>query len=171
MKPAPRWAAAAAWLAVIAAAPTVIWRMLVGLGLDLGTPAAWRAAEQIPGSGTLYVLGLSVVELCAACLTLLLVRPGGDVVPRWSPIAAGRRLPMGVVAAIALAGAVVVTVLCVLSIRSWPAVDPFAGMASSAWSTLCGACYLAALVWPPALVVAVIGYVGTRRRRGRLPSA
>ncbi len=143
--------------------PTVIWRVLVGLGIDLGTPTAWRAAEQIPGSGTLYVLGLSVVELGAACLTLLLVRPGGDVVPRWSPIAAGRRLLMGVVTAIALAGALVVTLLCVLSIRSWPAVDPFAGVAGSAWSTLCGACYLAALLWPPALVVTLIGYVRSRR--------
>ena len=150
---------------MIAVLPTVIWRVLVGLGIDLGTPTAWRAAQQIPGSGTIYVSGLSALELGAACLTLLLARPAGDVVPRWSPIAAGRRLPMGVVTGVALAGALVVAVLCVLSIRSWPAVDPFAGVASSAWSTLCGGCYLAALLWPPALVVAVIGYV--RSRRGR----
>lgn len=157
----------AARTAVVAALPTVLWRAVVGLGLDLGTPPAWRAAEHIPGAGTVYVLTLSVVQLLAAVLTLRLVRPGGDVVPRWSPIRPGGRVPAAAVVAIALTGAVVLTITCALSIRSWSAVDPFAGAPRSGWSRLCGGCYLAALAWPPALVVAVFGYALNERQQRR----
>ncbi len=161
---APKWATVGAWAAVVAALPTVLWRALLGLGLHLGTPDSWRAAEKIPGSGTAYVLLLSTLELFAALLTLRLVQPDGDVVPRWSPIRAGRRLPRELVCLIALTGAVVLMALCVLSIVYWHAVDPFAGEAGSWWSRLCAACYLAALAWPPALVASVTGYLISRRR-------
>lgn len=161
----PRWAVVAAWTAVVTALPTVLWRALVGLGVDLGTPSSWRASQDIPGSGTAYVLTLSALELLAALLTLRLVRPGGDVVPRWSPIRAGRRLPTALVSLIALAGALALTTLCVLSIRYWWAVNPFAGQPSSGWSRLCSGCYLVALGWPPALVTTVIGYTVSRHRK------
>jgi len=164
---APKWATVGAWAAVVAALPTVLWRALLGLGLHLGTPDSWRAAEKIPGSGTAYVLLLSTLELFAALLTLRLVQPDGDVVPRWSPIRAGRRLPRELVCLIALTGAVVLMALCVLSIVYWHAVDPFAGEAGSWWSRLCAACYLAALAWPPALVASVTGYLISRRRPAR----
>lgn len=167
----PKWAVAAAWTAVVAALPTVLWRALVGLGLDLGTPGSWRAAQDIPGAGTAYVLSLSALQLFAALLTLRLVRAGQDVVPRWSPAGAGRRLPTAVVVATALAGAVALTAVCVLSIRNWSAVDPFAGQPSSLWSKLGGGCYLAALVWPPALVTTVVGYIVGRHRQGRRGTA
>lgn len=159
----PNWAVVAAWTAVVTAMPTVLWRALVGFGLDLGTPAAWRARQDIPGSGTAYVLTLSALELAAAGLALRLVRPRGDIVPRWSPIRAGRRLGVRTVSLVALTGAVAVAVLCVLSMQNWPAVDPFAGEPTSGWKTLCAGCYLAALAWPPALVATVIGYAISRR--------
>ncbi|MDN5915586.1 MAG: hypothetical protein L0I76_10845 [Pseudonocardia sp.] len=167
----PKWAVASAWTAVVAALPTVLWRALVGFGLDLGTPDSWRAAQDIPGPGTAYVLTLSVLQLLAAVLALRLVRPGGDVVPRWSPIRAGHRLPAGLVCLIALTGAVVLTALCALSILNWSAVDPFAGEPGSAWSRLCAGCYLATLLWPSALVTSVIGYALSRRGRNVVESS
>jgi hypothetical protein len=160
----PTWAVAAAWTAVLAALPSVLWRALVGLGFDLGTPDAWRAAQDIPGTGTAYVLTLSAIQLLAALLALRLVRPGGDVVPRWSPILAGRRLPVWLVCLIALTGAAILAAICVMSILNWSAVDPFAGEPNSGWSSLSDSCYLAALLWPPALVTAVIGYALSRHR-------
>lgn len=167
----PRWAVAGAWTAVGAALPTVLWRALVGFGLDLGTPDSWRAAQDIPGTGTAYVLTLSVLQFLAAVLALRLVRPGGDVVPRWSPVRAGRRLPTWLVCLIALTGAVALTALCAMSIQRWSAVDPFAGEPGSAWSRLCVCCYLATLLWPPALVTAVIGYALSRRGRNVVGSS
>lgn len=160
----PRWAAVAAWTAVAAAVPTVLWRALIGFGVELGTPDAWRAEQGIPGSGTAYVLTLSALQLLAAVLVLCLVRPAGDVVPRWSPIRAGHRLPAVLVAVIALGGAVALAIVCALSIINWSAVDPFAGQPSSGWSRLCHGCYLATLLWPPALATTVIGYAINRRR-------
>jgi hypothetical protein len=160
----PRWTAAAAWTAVLAALPTVVWRILVGFGLQLGTPAPWRANEHIPGTGTAYVSMLSAVELLAAILTLRLACPGGDRIPGWSPIQRGRRLPATVVCVIALSGVGALVILCALSVANWSAVNPFAGEPDSHWSRLCTGSYLCALVWPPALLASVVGYAADRRR-------
>ncbi|MFD4432775.1 hypothetical protein [Nocardia sp. NPDC058497] len=159
----PSWAVVAAWICVAAALPTVVWRGLLGFGFELGTPAAWRAEQMIPGEGTAYVLGLSIAELLAALLALRLVHPRGDVVPRWSPISPGRRAPIALVSTIALTGAVILIALCAMSIDNWSGVDPFGGEPESAWSKISDACYLAVLAWPPALIVTVAGYISSRR--------
>ena len=164
----PRWAVVAAWTSVVAALPSVLWRTLIGLGLDLGTPAAWRAEQDIPGAGTAYVLVLSAMQLYAALLALRLVRPGGDVVPRWSPIYARRRLPTWLVSLVALTGATLLAAMCAMGLDNWAAVDPFAGEPDSGWSRLSDLSYLAVLIWPPALVAAVTGYA-ISRRGGRQP--
>ena len=146
------WVRVCAWIAVAAALPTVLWRAVVGFGATLGTPANWRAAEHIPGGGTVYVLVLSVIQLVAALLTLLLVYPNGI------------RLPARVVAAIALAGAAVLVFLCVASAVNWGKVDPFATAPFSGWAALCWACYAVAPLWPVFLVVTVVGYLRERVR-------
>jgi deazaflavin-dependent oxidoreductase (nitroreductase family) len=140
----PRWVRVSAWLAVAAALPTVLWRVVVGFGAQLGTPEQWRAAEHIPGDGTVYVLVLSLLQLAAALLTLLLAHPRSDHVPGWSPIAARAQLPALLVAAIALLGAAVLLFLCVASAINWGNVDPFAGVRFTGWAALSWACYAAA---------------------------
>jgi hypothetical protein len=152
-----------AWLAVAAALPTVLWRVVVGFGAQLGTPEQWRAAEHIPGSGTVYVLVLSLLQLAAALLTLLLVHPRGDHVPGWSPIAARAQLPAPLVAAIALLGAAALLFLCVASAINWGNVDPFAGVRFTGWAALCWASYAAAPLWPIFLIITTLGYLRSRR--------
>jgi hypothetical protein len=154
----PRWVPACAWLAVVAALPTVLWRAVVGLGADLGTPGHWRAAQHLPGSGTVYVLALSLIQLAAALLTLRLIRPRGDRVPGW-----GVRLPAWVVAVIAFTGAAVLVFLCVASAINWGNVDPFAGAPFTGWAGLCLACYLVAPLWPLFLIATTVGYLRSRR--------
>lgn len=160
----PSWAVLAAWTSVLAALPSVVWRTLLGLGFELGTPATWRAEQDIPGQGTTYVLALSAAQFLAALLALRMVRLGGDIVPRWSPIRAGKRLPAWLVCLLALTGAAMLAALCVMGLSNWAAVDPFAGEPASGWSSLSDSCYLAVLLWPPALVTAVLGYAISRRR-------
>ena len=165
--PMPRWVLVCAWLAVAAALPTVLWRAVVGFGADLGTPARWRAAEHIPGSGTVYVLALSLIQLVAALLTLLLIHPRGDRLP-------GRdvRLPAWVVGVVASVGAAVLVFLCVGSAVNWGKVDPFAGAPFTGWAALCRACYLVAPLWPVFLIATTVGYLRLRRLTaadGRLP--
>jgi hypothetical protein len=150
-------------LALAAALPTVLWRVVIGLGGRLGTPASWRAAEHIPGSGTAYMLVLSLLELAAALLTLLLAHPRGDRLPGWSPIAPATRVPAPLVAGLALAGAAVVVFLCVASVINWGDVDPFAGAPFSGWAALCWACYAAAPLWPIFLIATTFGYLRSHR--------
>lgn len=135
-----------AWLAVAAALPTVLWRAIVGCGATLGTPAHWRAAEHIPGSGTIYVLVLSAIQLVAALLTLLLINHR-------------LRLPRSLVATTALIGAAILAFLCVASAVNWTKVDPFGGAPFTGWALLCRACYAIAPLWPVFLIATTIGYL------------
>ena len=168
-EPVPGWARACGIAAICAALPTVIWRVVAGCGATLGTPEIWRHDEHLPGSGTVYVVVLSLVQLAAALLTLVLLVPGADRVPRWSPIARGRRLPTWLVAGISFAGAAVLLVLCLLSAVNWSHVDPFGhATAVTGWSWLCWICYAVAPAWPLLLIATTIGYSLSRRsdRRG-----
>ncbi len=111
----PRWVWVSAWACVVVTAPTIIWRTLIGMGFTLGTPASWRAAEQIPGRGVSYVLGLSAAELIAAIAAPLMLSRFVSKVP-WA-----------LAATLAGLGIVGLAVVVVLSNINWDAVDPFRG--------------------------------------------
>lgn len=160
-----RWARWCGWVAIAAAMPTVVWRVVVGAGASLGTPEHWRHVQGLPGAGTGYVVSLSVVQAGAALLTLVLIRPGADRIPQWSPVAPGRRLSARVVVGTSTAGVCALAFLCIASAINWAKVDPFAGAAMTGWAWLCLGCYLAAPVWPVALAGATVGYARARRRR------
>ncbi|UVY85135.1 hypothetical protein NLU66_05925 [Brachybacterium sp. NBEC-018] len=160
--------AAGAFLAFLLALPTVIWRALPGLGLDLGTPEAWRALQHLPGEGTGYVLGLSAVQLAAAACCLLLAVDVRRVTPSLLGPRLGRALPR-LIGGVGLLGALLLAAIVVFSVLAWDRVDPFAGQPADAWSLLCLACYLAAAAWPVVLAPVAIGYLarGGRGAAGR----
>ena len=162
--PAPRWAHAAACAAVASVTPSAIWRVAVGLGVDLGWSADQLERQDIPGTGTAYVIGLSSLSLVGAGLTLRLVRPDGDRVPGWVPVVGGRRVPVSAVVAVSLAGAVVVGWAAVMSVQSWDRVSGFADRPGSRWELLMAACYAPALLWAP-LLLAVTGSYARRTLR------
>ena len=154
----PRWAVVAAYAALLSVVPSALWRSAVGLGVPLGWTQEQLRSQDIPGSGTWYVLGLSVLTVGAAALTLGLVRPWGERVPASVPVLGGRRLPALAVTAVAAAGALVVTAICVLSAVNWPAVSGFAGRTSSPGGVFMIACYLPALLWGPLLLAVTWAY-------------
>jgi len=168
----PRWMpwpiAAGAVLAFLLALPTVVWRALPGLGLDLGTPEAWRALQHLPGEGTGYVLGLSAVQLAAAACCLLLAVGVRRVTPPLLGAAFGRALPR-LIGGAGLLGALLLAAIVVFSVLAWDRVDPFAGQPADSWSLLCLACYLATAAWPVVLAPVAIGYLarGGRGAGGR----
>jgi hypothetical protein len=62
--------------AIAAVLPTVVRRVVVGFGADLGTPGRWRQAQHLQGTGTGRMLALSFIQLRAALLTLVLIHLG-----------------------------------------------------------------------------------------------
>ena len=161
----PRWAVLTAWGALASVVPSSIWRTAVGLGVPLGWSPAHLRLEHIPGSGTAYVIWLSVASVAAAALTLGLVYHWGEQVPSWVPVLGGRRLPVRPVVAMAVAGALLVAVLIALSIAHWPAVSGFRERPASAPALLMLACYAPAVLWPPLLLATSFAYA-RRRTRG-----
>lgn len=159
----PRWIVVCAWASFLLALPTVIWRVLPGVGVPLGTPAAWRELQHQPGEGTWYVLALSTLQLVAAACCLLLSIDVRRIVPHWAPAALRRAAPYagGI---LGLLGAAALGYFVTISIIAWDRVDPFAGQPHGGWAWLCLACYLLAVPWPAFLAAASIGYL---RRRGR----
>lgn len=65
----------------------------VATGHTAGYTDAGYAAMDFDGWGTGYVLGLSVLSEAITLLALGLVRPWGEVLPRWVPLLGGRPLP------------------------------------------------------------------------------
>ncbi|OLT46384.1 hypothetical protein BJF85_17375 [Saccharomonospora sp. CUA-673] len=159
----PDLVASCAYAAMAVALPTALWRLPVAAGFPLGTPEAWRDEQQIPGTGTWYLLGLSLVQIAAiACMVALTVDPA-RLTPRWLRGRRGRLVPT-VVGTAGLAGALVLTLLVTMSVIAWDKVDPFGGADYDGWAWLCAACYLLAALWPPLLGAASIGYLVRHRR-------
>lgn len=149
---------AVAWSVV----PSAIWRTAVGVGIPLGWTEEHLDRERIPGFGTVYVIALSVLSIAAAWLTIGLVRPWGERIPRGVPRFGGRRLPIVPVVVMASLGAVAVAAIVVQSIAHWSSVSGFTDRPISFWSVLMLLCYLPAIAWSPLLAAVTVAYV--RRR-------
>jgi hypothetical protein len=124
------------------------WPLLGGEGLELPV--------------RIWGLLLSVGAWVGATLTLGLIRPWGEVFPRWVPVLALRRVP---IAAAVVPGGLVAAVLCFTALP-WlyaagsnlpePHVDPALRVVAAA---VVFPCWL----WGPSLALAVWGYAGRRR--------
>ncbi|MEU9133152.1 hypothetical protein AB0D08_34510 [Kitasatospora sp. NPDC048540] len=164
VSPAPRWAVRAAHGAALTALPAGIWRLLLVAGYPGGYTEAGYRALGVTGWGAAYVAGLSVVTEALALLTLGLVRPWGEVLPRWVPFLAGRRVhPQAAVVPAGL-GAVVLTVLWTPFVLWWAVPHP--GM-TALGSTIAGLLYLPLVAWGPLLGAVTWSYY--RRHRAARP--
>jgi hypothetical protein len=164
----PRWAVVCAYATLLSVVPCALWRTSIGFGAQLGTTQAWRDSQDIPGSGTFYVISLSVLSIAAAALTLGLVRQWGEVVPGWVPGLAGRRVPTALVIVLAVAGAAAVMFICAMSAIHWQHLIGYAGRPAPGWYQLAVGAYLPALLWGPLLLTTTAAYW---RRRTRTATA
>jgi hypothetical protein len=112
-----RWAVLAAHGAALVVLPSGIWRILAFVaGVPLLERSTGSHDELVLLSGVWYQVGLTVVSELLACLTLGLVMPWGEVVPRWVPWWGGRRIPIAAAVVPAGVGAAVLTVLWAYSL-------------------------------------------------------
>ncbi|MCF3183410.1 hypothetical protein IPZ70_26215 [Streptomyces polychromogenes] len=161
---APRRAVRAARVTALLTLPSGIWRVSLAAGFLAGYTGAGYADAGIPGWGRVYVVALSAVSELLALLTLGLVRPWGEVVPRWVPWVGGRRPAPRVVAAVAGAGAVALTLLWTPFALWW--LLPHEEMTARG-ALLVGFVYLPLVAWGPLLGAVTLSY----RRRHRMPAA
>lgn len=120
--------------------------------------------EDLPPETRLWGLLLGAAAVTGIVLTLGLIRPWGEVFPRWMPGLAGRPVP---VAMAAIPGGAVAAILTL------SAVPMMAAMLSGDLDPLTKTLTLVLFpfaVWGPALALAVWGYVAHRSRdRVRVP--
>ncbi|MEU5457787.1 hypothetical protein AB0H48_23885 [Streptomyces globisporus] len=149
--PPHRWAVRAAQLITLLALPTGLWRLAMVCGFPSGYTEAGFVPFDTPGS-KLWMLTLSVACELLALLSLGLVRPWGETVPRWIPVIGGR--PVRPLAAVvpAAAGALALTAI-------WAAMP--------LWCTgrlLVGLIYQPLVLWGPLLGAVTVSYY--RRTKG-----
>ncbi|SDD60516.1 hypothetical protein [Auraticoccus monumenti] len=159
----PRAARATAWVVrhrraiTVAAAcgplPYALLRLTWLLPSDLLSPAL--VPEGLDLTTRVWGLLLSSGAWLGVVLTLGLIRPWGEVFPRWVPRLAGQRVP---VAAAAAPGGLVAAVLCFTAVPMLVAV-PEGNLTEAAYLALVFPCWF----WGPTLALAVWGYVGHRR--------
>jgi hypothetical protein len=153
-----------AWAVVACTVPSNLWRAALVAGVPVGyDDAALRANLDLPGwQGAAYVLGLVAVTQGLALLALGLVRPWGEVVPRWVPLVGGRPVPVRAAVVPALAGAVVLTLLWVpVAVLWWVVDNDLDGTAH----LVAGLCYVPLAAWGPLLAVLALDHRRRRQRR------
>jgi hypothetical protein len=165
----PRWANLAAHAVPWTTVPSGLWRIALGVGVPVGFSGELAEVYAAPGWAiTPYVIVLSVVTEGLALLTLGLVKPWGEVVPRWIPVLGGRRVPTVAAVAAAGLGAVAVTWITVSSAFLWntPANNGDPGAPHGVAGLVMTVCYAPLLAWGPLLAVVTVAYA-VRRRRGQ----
>jgi|tagenome__1003787_1003787.scaffolds.fasta_scaffold20917915_1 hypothetical protein len=158
----PRWADWAAQATLWCTLPSGIWRILFGLGLPAGF-----TGSQDPRHGPWYVLpyviALTVLAEALAFLSMGLVRPWGEVWPRWVPFLRGRPVhPLAAIIPAAL-GAAALTLIWTSALVGTQ-VDPDPEMPHGAKAVILAVCYLPLVAWGPLLAAVTVAYAIRRRR-------
>ena len=155
---APRWARRVAVLTVLTTVPSGLWRSAMALGAPLGVDSAyWSDHFGFTGQKTAYVFGLTVLLLVLSALTLGLVRPWGEVLPRWVPLLGGRHVPRLAAMTAAGAGALAVTMLWITAFANLEAIFIEYGLEGAARLVVVG-CYAPLLLWGPLLAAVTVSY-------------
>ncbi|WP_223290999.1 hypothetical protein [Streptomyces avicenniae] len=163
LPPPPPWAVRAAHAAALVTVPSGIWRLLLAAGFTAGYTEAGYEAMGFTGWGAVYVVGLTVGGELLALLTLGLIRPWGEVLPRWVPVVGGRRPNQRAVTVAAGLGAGVLT-LALGQFAFWWAF-PHQDM-TPLGSTIAGILYLPLVAWGPLLAAVTLAHHRRRHAAG-----
>ncbi len=156
--PPPRWARRAAVLAVLTTLPSAVWRTTMAVGVPVGADGPYvREHYGHLGWETVYVFGLSLLLVGLASLTLGMVQPWGETVPRWMPVIGGKRVPPLAAVIPAGAGAAALTFLWVVMFSNFDAIFDVYGLDGAARIAVF-LCYAPMLLWGPLLAAVTISY-------------
>lgn len=154
----PRWAVLAAHAVPLLTLPSGLWRLALAAGLDVGI----RPVPEVGAGDAVSFVGLSVLCEGLALLTLGLVRPWGERVPKWLPLIGGRRVaPFAAIVPAAL-GSVALALIWAYAFRAFPDIGSLE-FAGPGWHVLVVVCYLPLLLWAPLLAAVTWAYWLRRR--------
>ncbi|MFC9561551.1 hypothetical protein [Agromyces sp. NPDC056965] len=152
-----RWGRGATWIAIAAPLVYCATRWAWALGFSLGMdPVAYREGQE----QGLWIAGASLASfgIIGAVLTLGLIRPWGEVFPRWMVGLRGRRVPP----MLAFVPAVLVSVLVTSASFMYLRIVLIDGITPETWAFNLPEVFFS--VWGAALFVSALAY---RRRRQR----
>ncbi|MFI6941289.1 hypothetical protein ACIBI4_18600 [Streptomyces sp. NPDC050418] len=163
LAPAPRWAVWCARLAAVVVLPSAVWRLVMVAGHPAGYTDEGFVAFDTFGA-KLWMLTLTVLTELVVLLTLGLVKPWGEVVPRWIPVLGGRRVrPLAAVVPGAL-GAVALTGIWATIPLWW--THPHDDM-TSAGNLIVGLLYQPLVLWGPLTAAVTYSYYARHRAAAR----
>ena len=148
---ARRWGRRATIVAALCPMPYALVRFSWLLPTPLGIDADELAAE--PGI-RMMGLGLGTIAFCSGLVTLGLIRPWGEIWPRWVPVLAGRPVPV-------LAAVIPGTIATMLLLVGSPGLVTMLSSADEWWIML----FLPFPVWGTAVGLATAAYYFRRRTR------
>jgi hypothetical protein len=163
MDSVPTWAKLAAWAVPLTVLPSATWRLVDAInGFLHGHPCA---APGNPLWEKIYVPFLSFGSIGLALLTVGLIRPWGEVFPRWLPAVGGRRVPVAFAVSAATTGAVLVSVFMIrgLFMDNEPLHPLPPGCVVPGWEVI--RWYVPMVLWPPLLLAVTWHYWRRRTRR------
>ncbi|GAA2760732.1 hypothetical protein [Actinopolymorpha rutila] len=169
----PRWAVRTAHLISVILLPSGLWRVAVALGLSMGIATAAGVDASLglaPGRQAVAILGLTVLSEGVGLLSLGLVRPWGEVFPRWMPLIGGRRVPPVGATVLAASGAIALTAIWTFATVNFFVLTVFGppgkgfAFVNGWWEALLVLCYLPLLLWGPLLLALTWAYYRRRCR-------
>ncbi|MEU6667925.1 hypothetical protein [Streptomyces sp. NPDC046727] len=154
LAPPPRWALWAAHLATLVVLPSGLWRIVLVIGIPAGyTETGFESFETF--GAKVWMLTLSVLSELVAFLTIGLVRPWGEVVPRWIPLIGGRRVrPMAAVVPAALGAAALTLIWANVP---WWWTYPHENMTPTG-NLIVGILYQPLFLWGPLTAAVTVSY-------------
>ncbi|WP_067825468.1 hypothetical protein [Actinomadura kijaniata] len=159
----PRWAVWAAYAAPSCVLPSSLWRVREAFR-DSACMAHAEPWEPY------YIVGLSAVSLGAALLTVGLVRPWGEVFPRWIPGLGGRRVPVLAAVVPALVGAALLIALIGYGLFLAEPNNVHPDCPPPKAASLVGLCYAPLVAWPFLLIAVTVAYHRRRTSAGASPA-
>jgi len=167
----PRWAVRVAHIVAVIALPAGLWRIGIALGFTMGIRDVVGAPPMVNSGISIYIFGLTIVSEAVALLALGLVRPWGEIFPKWFPMIGGRRVSPAFATTVAATGALALIAIWAFATANYftLTVDGPSGrgfvFTSPWWEVLFLACYSPLLLWGPLLLTITWAY---HRRRSQI---
>lgn len=143
--------------------PSAVWRL--GLVIEVLRSGVGPCGREMSYGETLYVAALSVVTMTAAWLTVGLVRPWGEIFPRWLPFMSGREVPVGAVTAAATTGATLVALLIAYAFLGMWGLRPVPEIPPQCLPAEVAVYYIPLIAWAPLLYFVTYHYYKRRTTR------